>query len=62
MRYSVEPKGKGSGFLSFAKNMGKRLSSKFEQTFLVITKNLATSSLKASTKRTDDPKNRRSSR
>ena len=32
MRYSIEPRGriyvKGYGFLSFAKNMGKRLSNK----------------------------------
>ena len=35
MRYSIEPKDrinvKGYGFLSFAKNMGKDLSTKYSQ-------------------------------
>ena len=38
MRYSIEPKDriyvKGYGFLSFAKNMGKNLSSKYGQKLL----------------------------
>ena len=38
MRYSIEPRDriyvKGYGFLSFAKNMGKSLSSKYGQKLL----------------------------
>ena len=38
MRYSIEPRDriyvKGYGFLSFAKNMGKRLSNKYDQKLL----------------------------
>ena len=38
MRYSIEPRDriyvKGYGFLSFAKNMGKRLSNKYGQKLL----------------------------
>ena len=43
MRYSIEPKDriyvKGYGFLSFAKNMGKKLNSKYVQNLLDSTKN-----------------------
>ena len=38
MRYSIEPRDriyvKGYGFLSFAKNMGKNLSNKYDQKLL----------------------------
>ena len=38
MKYSIEPRDricvKGYGFLSFAKNMGKRLSNKYSQKIL----------------------------
>ena len=44
MRYSIEPRDriyvKGYGFLLFAKNMGKSLSSKYGQKFLIVLKNL----------------------
>ena len=44
MRYSIEPKDriyvKGYGFLSFAKNMGKTLSSNMVKNFLIVLKNL----------------------
>ena len=44
MRYSIEPRDriyvKGYGFLSFAKNIGKSLSSKHGQNFLIVLKNL----------------------
>ena len=44
MRYSVERRdrvyGKGYGFLSFAKNMGKSSSNKYSQNFLIVLKNL----------------------
>ena len=43
MRYSIEPKDriyvKEYGFLSFAKNMGTQLSSKYDQKFLDSAKN-----------------------
>ena len=42
MRYSIEPRDriyvKGYGFLSFAKNMGKSLSNKYGQNFLIVLK------------------------
>ena len=44
MRYSIEPRDiiyvKGYGFLSFTKNMGKSLSNKYGQNFLIVLKNL----------------------
>ena len=43
MRYSIEPKYriyvKGYGFLSFSKNMGKNVSSKYDQKLLDSKKN-----------------------
>ena len=38
MRYFIEPR--DDGFLSFAKNMGKSLSNKYGQNFLIALKNL----------------------
>ena len=44
MRYSIEPRDiiyvKRYGFLSFTKNMGKSLSNKYGQNFLIVLKNL----------------------
>ena len=46
MRYSIEPRdveniwGKGYGFFSFAKNMGRNLSNKYGKTSLIVLKNL----------------------
>ena len=44
MRYLTEPRDtiyvKGYGFLSFAKNMSKRLSNKYGQNFLIALKSL----------------------
>ena len=44
MRYSIEPKNriyvKGYGFSSFAKNIGKNLSNKYTQKFLIQLKNI----------------------
>ena len=44
MRYSIEPRdriyGKGHGFLSFPKNMGKSLTNKYVQKLLDSAKNL----------------------
>ena len=44
MRYSIEPRdriyAKGYAFLSFAKNIGKYLSNKYGQNFLIALKNL----------------------
>ena len=44
MRCSIEPRdriyGKGSGFLSFAENMGKCLSNKYGQKLLIVLENL----------------------
>ena len=51
MRYSIEPRDwifvKGYGFLSFAKNTSRRLSSKYEQKLLDTT----TNALKTASKR-----------
>ena len=56
MRYSIEPKDriyiKGYGFLSFAKNMGKNLSSEYGQKRLDSAKKLATDAIKTASKRT----------
>ena len=50
MRYSIEPKDriyvKGYGFLSFAKNMGKNLSSKYGQKLLDSAKKSTTDAIK----------------
>ena len=55
MRYSVEPRDriyvKGYGFLSFAKNMGKRLSSKYGQKRLDTAKKCTTDAIKTVSKR-----------
>ena len=44
MRFSIEPRDrtyvKGCRFLYFAKNMGKRLNSKYGKNFLIVLKNL----------------------
>ena len=44
IRYSIEPRDriyvKGYGILSFAKNIGKYLSNKYGQNFLIALKNL----------------------
>ena len=54
MRYSVEPKDriyvKGYGFLSFAKNMGKTLSSKYGQKLLDRAKKSKTDPIKTASK------------
>ena len=56
MRYSVEPRHqiyiKGYGFLSFAKNIGRRLSNKYSQTHLDSAKNSATDAIKTASKKT----------
>ena len=55
MRYSIEPRDriyvKGYGFLSFAKNMGKSLSSKYGQKLPDSTKKSATDAIKTASKR-----------
>ena len=55
MRYSTEPKDriyvKGYGFLSFAKNMGKNLSSKYGQKLLDSAKKSTTDAIKTASKR-----------
>ena len=55
MRYSIEPRGriyvKGYGFLSFAKNMGKNLSSKYGQKLLDSAKKSTTDAIKTASKR-----------
>ena len=55
MRYSVEPRDriclKGYGFLSFAKNMGKSLSSKYGQKLLDSAKKSTTDAIKTASKR-----------
>ena len=56
MRYSIEPKDriyiKGYGFLSFAKNMGTQLSSKYGQKIINTVKKSATDAIKTASKRT----------
>ena len=56
MRYSIEPRDrihvKGYGFLSFAKNMGKSLSSKYGQKLLDTAKKSTTDAIKTASKRT----------
>ena len=55
MRYSIEPIDgiyvKGYGFLSFAKNMGKRLSNKYGQKLLNSAKKFTTDAIKTTSKR-----------
>ena len=55
MRYSIEPRDriyvKGYGFLSFAKNMGKSLSSKYGQRLLDSAKKSTTDATKTASKR-----------
>ena len=55
MRYSLEPRYriyvKGYGFLSLAKNMGKSLSSKYDQKLLDSTKKFAIDAIKTASKR-----------
>ena len=50
MRYSIEPRRriyvKRYGFLSFAKNMGKYLSNKYDQKLFDRTKNSTTDAIK----------------
>ena len=54
MRYSIEPKDriyvKGYGFLSFAKTMGKSLSSKYGQNLLDSAKKSTTDAIKSASK------------
>ena len=55
MRYSIEPRDrvyvKGYGFLSFAKNMGKRLSNKYGQKLLDSAKKSTTDVIKTASKK-----------
>ena len=55
MRYSIEPRDrihvKGYGFLSFAKNMGKRLSNKYGQKRLDSAKKSTTDAIKTASKK-----------
>ena len=55
MRQSIEPRDriyvKGYGFLSFAKNMGKRLSNKYGQKILDSAKKSRTDAIKTASKR-----------
>ena len=55
MRYSTEPRNriyiKGYGFLSFAKNIGKRLSNKYGQKLLDSAKKSTTDAIKIASKR-----------
>ena len=55
MRYWIEPRDriyvKGYGFLSFAKNMGKSLSSKYGQKLLDSAKKSTTDAIKTASKR-----------
>ena len=55
MRYSIEARDriyvKGYGFLSFAKNMGKRLSNKYGQKLFDSAKKSPTDAIKTASKR-----------
>ena len=53
MGYSIEPKIciKGYGFLSFAKNMGKKLSNKYSQKLIDSAKKSTTDAIKTASKR-----------
>ena len=54
MKYSIEPRDriyvKGFGFLSFAKNMGKRLSNKYSQKILDSAKKSTAGTIKTASK------------
>ena len=54
MRYSIEPRDriyvKEYGFLSFAKNMGKKLSNKYGRKFLDSAKKSTTDAIKTASK------------
>ena len=55
MRYSIEPRDrryvKGYGFLSFVKNIGKNISSKYSQKLVDNVKKSATDAIKTASKR-----------
>ena len=55
MRYSIEPRDrrcvKGSGFLSFAKNIGKNINSKYSQKLVDSAKMSPTDATKTASKR-----------
>ena len=55
MRYSIRPRDrryvKGYGFLSFAKNIGKNISSKYSQKLVESDKKSATDAIKTASKR-----------
>ena len=55
MRYSIEPRErrfvKGYGFLSFGKNIGKNISSKYNQKLVDTAKKSATGAIKTALKR-----------
>ena len=55
MHYSIKPGDrryvKGYGFLSFAKNIGKNMSSKYSQKLVGSAKNSATDAIKSASKR-----------
>ena len=55
MRYSVEPRDrkyvKGYEFLSFAKNIGKKISSKYSQKLVDSAQKFATDAIKSASKR-----------
>ena len=55
MRYSIEPRDriqvKGYGFLSFAKNIGKNVSNKYDQKLIDTTKKSTTDAIKTAFKR-----------
>ena len=55
MRHSIEPRDiiyvKGYGFLSFAKNMGKKLSNKYSEKLLNKAKKYTTDAIKTASKR-----------
>ena len=55
MRYSIESRDKiyvkGHGFLSFAKNMGKCLSNKYDQKLIDSAKKSTTHAIKTASKR-----------
>ena len=51
MRYSIEPRDRIYGFLSFAKNMGKGLSNKYRQELFDSAKKSTTDAMKTVSKR-----------
>ena len=57
MRYSIEPRDrlyvKGYGFLSFAKNMNKSLSNKYDQKLLDSAKKSTTDAIKTASKKSN---------